>query len=144
MKKLIPFLIIALILLLTFPFGALSEGASETGAEVPAQAETIDPAPAPDPGTPYTWEYLASIAGATALTLLIVQFLKVPLDRVWRIPTRLFVYFIALLILLVATAFTTGLTLQNGLMAFVNAFLVALTAYGAYEVTFAKLDNKYK
>lgn len=143
MKKIIPFLIIALILLLTFPFSALSEGANAADAEVTAQAETIDPAPAPDPGMPYTWEYLASIAGATALTLLIVQFLKVPLDRVWRIPTRLFVYFIALLILIVATAFTTGLNLQNALMAFVNAFLVALTAYGAYEVTFAKLDNRY-
>ncbi len=144
MKKLIPFLIIALILLLTFPFGALAEGASETGAEVPAQAETIDPAPAPEPGAPYTWEYLASIAGATAATLLIVQFLKVPLDVVWKIPTRVFVYIVALIILLVAIAFTTGLNLQNALMAVVNAFLVALTSYGAYEVTFAKLDNKYK
>lgn len=144
MKKLIPLLILALIILLTFPFGALAEGATAADADIPAQTETVEPAPAPEPGAPYTWEYLASIAGATALTLLIVQFLKFPLDRVWMIPTRLFVYFIALLILIVATAFTTGLTLQNALMAFVNAFLVALTSYGAYEVTFAKLDNKYK
>ncbi|MDD3337109.1 MAG: hypothetical protein PHI98_16625, partial [Eubacteriales bacterium] len=82
--------------------------------------------------------------GATAATLLIVQFLKVPLDKVWKIPTRAFVYIVSLAILLVATAFTSGITLQNAPLAAVNAFLVALTAYGAYEVTFAKLENKYK
>ena len=144
MKKLIPLLILALIILLTFPFGALAEGATAADADIPAQTETVEPAPAPEPGAPYTWEYLATLAGATAATLLIVQFLKVPLDWAWKIPTRLFVYLVALIILLVAIAFTTGLNLQNALMAVLNAFLVALTAYGAYEVTFAKLDNKYK
>ncbi|MEG0324851.1 MAG: hypothetical protein RR619_12700, partial [Raoultibacter sp.] len=89
----------------------------------------------------YTWAYLATLAGATAATLLIVQFLKVPLDKVWRIPTRMFVYIVALIILLVATAFTEGLTLQNTPLAAVNAFLVALTAYGAYDVTFSKLKK---
>ena len=97
--------------------------------------------PAPVPGEPLTWAYLATIAGATAATLLIVQFLKVPLDKVWKIPTRAFVYFISLVILLVATAFTTGLTPNTFLLTVVNAFIVALTAYGSYEVTFAKADR---
>ena len=142
MKKYILFLLLAFVLVLTlaFPLGAQGEGAADPGAEVVAVEPTV-PAEEPQPFTPFTWQYLASLAGATALTLIIVQFSKVPLDRVWRIPTRLFVYIIALVILIVATAFTTGLTMNSALMAFVNAFLVALTAYGSYEVTFAKLDR---
>ena len=95
----------------------------------------------PAPGEPLTWTYLATIAGATAATLLIVQFLKVPLDTVWKIPTRIFVYFIALVILLAATAFTTGLTFNAAILTAFNAFIVALTAYGSYEVTFKKLEH---
>ena len=97
--------------------------------------------PVAQPQEPYTWEYLATMAGATAATLLIVQFLKAPLDRIWKIPTRLFVYVVALVILLIATTFTTGLTAENTILSIVNAFLVALTAYGTYELTFAKTDK---
>lgn len=140
MKKVILFLLLAFVLVLTlaFPVCALAEGAaSDPGTEVVA---TDAPVADEQPATPYTWAYLASLAGATAATLLIVQFLKVPLDKVWRIPTRVFVYFVALAILLIATAFTNGITIENAPLAAVNAFLVALTAYGSYEVTFARLE----
>lgn len=93
------------------------------------------------PTEPFTWEYLATIAGATVATLLIVQLLKLPLDQVWKLPTRIVVYFIALIILLCATLFTTGLTLQSGILTAVNAVIVALAAMGAYEVTFRKLEK---
>lgn len=105
------------------------------------EAEEIAAEPVPTPGEPLTWEYLATIAGATAATLLIVQFLKVPLDKVWKIPTRAFVYVIALLMLLGGTYFTTGLTVNTALLTAVNAVIVALTAFGAYEVTFKKLEH---
>lgn len=94
------------------------------------------------PTEPFTWEQLATIAGATLATVLIVQLLKLPLDKVWKIPTRIVVYFIALVILLLATQFTTGLTTQNGILTAVNAAIVALAAMGAYEVTFRKLEGK--
>lgn len=90
---------------------------------------------------PFTWTYLATIAGATAATLLIVQFIKLPLDKVWKIPTRLVVYVIALIIMLIATALTSGLNVNNSLLAVVNAFVVSLAAYGSYELTFAKLQK---
>lgn len=143
MKKVFLFLMLALILVVTlaFPLGVLAEAAADDSTEAVEQVEIVADVPAEQPTTPYTWEYLATLAGATAATLLIVQFLKVPLDKVWKIPTRLFVYFIALIILLIATAFTTGITIQNAPLAAVNAFLVALTAYGTYEVTFAKLSK---
>lgn len=107
----------------------------------PIGATVIDTVDTPAPDEPVTWAYLATIAGATAATLLIVQFLKVPLDKVWKIPTRAFVYVIALLLLLAGTYFTTGLTVDAALLTAVNAVIVALAAYGSYEVTFAKLGK---
>ena len=94
------------------------------------------------PTEPFTWAQLATIAGATAAVLLIVQLLKLPLDRVWKIPTRIVVYIISLILLLLATLFTDGLTVQTGLLTAVNAGIVALAAMGAYEMTFRKLDEK--
>ena len=94
------------------------------------------------PTEPFTWQYIATIAGATAATLLIVQLLKLPLDKVWKIPTRIIVYVIALIIMLVATGFTVGLTASNAGLAAINAVIVALAAMGAYEMTFRQLDNK--
>lgn len=93
------------------------------------------------PTDPFSWEYLVTIAGAATFTLLVAQFLKFPLDKVWKIPTRIVVYVIALAVMVVATAFTTGLTMQNFLLACSNAFIAALTAMGGYEVTFAKLNK---
>lgn len=98
-----------------------------------AESETLDP---------FTWEYLVTVAGAAAFTLLVVQFLKLPLDKVWKIPTRVLAYLIALIVMVIATAFTSGLTLQNVLLAACNAFIAALTAMGGYELTFAKKDNE--
>ena len=112
----------------------------EVAVEAPAEVVTEEPVPDPSQG-PWTWTYLATIAGATAATLLIVQFTKVPLDKVWKIPTRLFVYVIALVILTVATAFTTGLTPDSFLLCVLNSFIVALAAYGSYELTFARADR---
>ena len=112
----------------------------EVVAEEPTEAIVPEPTPDPTPG-PWTWAYLATIAGATAATLLITQYLKVPLDKVWKIPTRLFVYLIALVILTVATAFTSGLTPDSFLLCVLNSFIVALAAYGSYELTFARSDR---
>lgn len=93
------------------------------------------------PTEPFSWEQLGTIAGATLATLLIVQLLKLPLDRVWRIPTRIIAYVIALVIMIVATHFTIGLTWSNAGLAAINAVIVALAAMGAYEVTFRKMEE---
>ena len=93
------------------------------------------------PTEPFTWEQLATIAGATLATLLVVQLLKLPIDKVWKIPTRIVAYLIALVIMILATHFTTGITWNNAILAAVNAVIVALAAMGSYEVTFAKLEK---
>lgn len=120
MKKLITLFLLTLILLL--PIAALAEG------ELPSE--------------PFTWQYLATILGATAATLVFVQILKLPIDKIWKIPTKIVVYFIALIILETATYFTTGLDASSAILAVFNAGLVTLAAWGAYEVTFRKLDEK--
>ena len=135
MKKSLSLVLLLLaVTLFAFPVSALAEDTADATTGITASE-------AGTPAEPFTWQYLASIAGAAAFTLLVVQFLKAPLDKIWKIPTRVFAYIIALLTMLVATAFTTGLDIQTALLAVVNAFIAALTAYGAYEVTFAKLDN---
>ena len=90
----------------------------------------------------YTWEALGSMAGATAATLMIVQFVKAPLDKVWHIPTRLLVYLVALVLMLTAQYFSGGLNVESGLLAAVNAVMAALSAYGSYEVIFAREKQK--
>lgn len=127
MKKMLFILMLALCCIVTVaPLTALAEGEAIT-ATVPTE--------------PFSWEYLVTVTGAAAFTLLVAQFLKFPLDKVWKIPTRILVYFIALAVMLVATAFTTGLNPQGVMLACSNAFIAALAAMGAYEVTFAKLNK---
>ena len=94
------------------------------------------------PADPLDWNQLMTIGGATMFTLLVVQLLKLPIDKIWKIPTRIVAYVIALITMLLATWFTTGLTLSNALLAAVNAVIVALAAMGTYEVTFAKVGKE--
>ena len=94
------------------------------------------------PTEPFSWEYLATIAGATLATMLIVQLLKLPLGKVWKIPTRIIVYVIALIISLLATHFTVGLTWENGILTAVNAVIIALAAMGAYEVFLKRAEKE--
>ena len=132
MKKICAMIALIFLMLALFCGAAMAEepAAVEGGGALPTE--------------PFSWEQLATIAGATLATMLIVQLLKLPLDKVWKIPTRIIVYVIALIISLLATQFTVGLTLQNGLLTAVNAVIVALAAMGGYEVTIAKLEKKNK
>ena len=125
MKKLATLYVLMIaLLILVIPAAALAEG------ELPTE--------------PFTWQYLATILGATAATVVIVQVFKLPLDKIWKIPTRVVVYVIALIILETATYFTTGLAISSAALAVFNAFLVAVAAYGTYELTFRYSDEKKK
>lgn len=121
MKKMLKFVAvfaIALVFLMT-PLAVMAEGAA--GSEE---------------GGLYTWAYLGTNAGAMAATLMIVQLIKAPLDKVWKIPTRLVVYVVALAIMILSSAFTTGLAWESAILTALNAAVVALAAIGAYESMF--------
>jgi hypothetical protein len=89
----------------------------------------------------FNWTYLASVAGATAAVLLIVQYTKGALDKILKIPTRLYAYIVAVAILLLAQGFTAGLSWSDLPLLLLNALIVATAAYGSYEITFAKVDR---
>ena len=90
----------------------------------------------------FDWAAMLTTSGATAAVLLIVQYLKVPLGNVWRIPTRVFVLVLSFIVMLAAKAFTTGVVLADIPLLALNAFVVALAAMGAYEATFAKGEKQ--
>lgn len=104
-----------------------------------AYAEMADPAPTVPP---YTWAALLTTAGCTAAVLMVVQYLKVPLDRVWKIPTRVFVLILSFVFMLAAKAFTSGVALGDVPLLALNAFVVALAAMGAYENTFGRQSDE--
>ena len=140
MKKIVCFLVVLFIAMLmagTFAFAEAPISPVVENAEPPAAAVT-DPLPV----DPFDWTQLATIAGATVATLLIVQLLKLPIDKVWKIPTRIIVYVIALIIMIAATYFTDGMTWEKVGLSAVNAVIVALAAMGSYELTFRKYDEK--
>ena len=131
MKKLFAFIVLAILI---FPAVVIAE---EVALEVVASV-----AEAELPTNPFSWEQLATISGAALATMLIVQLLKLPLDKVWKIPTRIIVFLIAAIVMLLATFFTKGLTADTALLTILNAVIAALTAMGGYELTFAKIENK--
>lgn len=105
-------------------------------------AFAADSSPTPDINTYLTWEFLGTMAGAVAATTLIVQFLKLPLDKVWKIPTRFLVYAIALLILLAVELFSGTFSAERLILITLNAVIVATSAMGTYEATLKKLEGK--
>ena len=133
MKKLLAITVLSLVLLaLALPVMALAESAPVS--DVPTVQPTV-------PATGYDWTALASVAGATAFTLLVVQFIKAPLDKFWHIPTRVVVYVIAFATLLIAQVFTVGFPVDGLALTAVNAVIAGSAAMGAYEMTFAKSDK---
>lgn len=130
---------ILMILMVLFLMLTCMAAMAEAANMGPASTDELPVEPAA-----YTWAQLATIIGATAATLLIVQYVKLPLDKVWKIPTRAIVYGISLVIMTAAQAFTKGLEVADVPLLIFNAFLVATSAMGTYEVTFAKNDAQKK
>ena len=52
-----------------------------------------------------SWDILGTYAGVTMIVTLIVQYLKLPLDKVWKIPTRVLVYVISCIVLILTQVF---------------------------------------
>ena len=89
-----------------------------------------------------TWEFLGNFAGVVVAVTILIQFLKLPLDKVWKVPTRFFVYGISLLLLVAVEYFTKGIVVDQIPLLLINAVLVTISAMGAYELTFKKLEEK--
>lgn len=79
------------------------------------------------------WPVLASYAGATTMTVAIVQFTKGLLDRVIHIPTKFYSYFVALVVLYSGYYFTGQLTPSNAALIFFNGFIIAVASNGMHQ-----------
>ena len=81
----------------------------------------------------FTWEYLGTYAGATIAVMLFVQFTK-ELPGIKSIPTRLWAYVIAAVLLVLSTVFTVSpITPSIILLCLINAVIVAMAACGGYD-----------
>ena len=77
----------------------------------------------------FSWELLATLAGASAVTYLIVAYTKALVDRFWKVGTDLYAVLIGAIVLVTATLGTGGkITLLAVLLCLFNGFLVAATA----------------
>lgn len=98
---------------------------------MPVLADTVgdDPATTQDF---FSWAMLKTYAYAVLATTLVTQLLK-GVGFIDKIPTRLFAYIVALIILIAATYFTGALTIEAAALCLVNAVVVALAASGAFD-----------
>ena len=135
MKRILFLLLAALLLAITCALPAMAEAN-------PIAVITLGEDVGPEPGglpSEFTWQYLATTAGAAVLAFAVVQFIKAPLDTVFHIPTRLLVYILCLGTLLVAGYFLNhGLTIEMAALSVFNALIAAYSAYGLYEVWIRK------
>lgn len=122
-KLLIIFFVLMLITAMSTAVMADEAVIADTGTAVTDLAEA---------DTFFTWDTLATYAGALMAVVLMTQVLKdVPIIR--KLPTRLLSYIIALLVLIIATLFTTGFEWSTIFLCAFNAFIVALAANGGYD-----------
>ncbi len=81
----------------------------------------------------FTWGDLATYGGAVMAVLIITEFTK-DLPGVRRIPTRLWAYLIALVLLVLASVFTADeLRAEDILLCLINGVIVAMAAVGSYH-----------
>ena len=78
----------------------------------------------------FTWELLASYAGASLATGIVTNFVK---GAFKNLPTQILAYIIALVVLLAGNAYFGSLTLYSVVLSFLNAVIVATAASGSYD-----------
>ena len=80
----------------------------------------------------FTWASLGTYAGAVLATTIITQLLK-GISVFDKLPTRIFSYIIAVIVLLAATIFGGAVNVSAVALCFVNAAVVSLAANGAFD-----------
>ena len=80
-----------------------------------------------------TWGDLATYGGAVMAVLINTEFTK-DLPGIRRLPTRLWAYLVALVLLVAAVVFGGGpIRAQDILLCLVNGVIVAMAAVGSYH-----------
>ena len=88
----------------------------------------------------YTWGDLITYGGAVMAVLIITEFTK-DLPFIRRIPTRLWAYLVALVLLVLAAVFTADeLKAEDILLCLINGVIVAMAAVGSYHSVQENMD----
>lgn len=88
----------------------------------------------------FTWEYLATAAGASTAVTVVTQFLKgFPIIK--KIPAQFLSYIVSLSVMLLAGFFTETLTPSSAAIMPLNAIVIMLAANGAYNIITKKSNN---
>ena len=81
----------------------------------------------------FTWGDLVTYGGAVMAVLIITEFTK-DLPGIRKIPTRIWAYLVALVLLVPAAIFTADtIRAEDILLCLVNAVLVAMAAVGSFH-----------
>ena len=81
----------------------------------------------------FTWGDLVTYGGAVMAVLIITEFTK-DLPGIRKIPTRIWAYLVALVLLVPAAVFTADtIRVEDILLCLVNAVLVAMAAVGSFH-----------
>lgn len=86
----------------------------------------------------FTWGALGTYAGALLATTLFTQLFK-GVTVISKIPTRVFSYVIAFIVLVLSRLFTEQIDLSSIALCLINAAVVSLASNGAYD-TACKLN----
>lgn len=88
----------------------------------------------------FDWNSLGSFAGAALAVAALTQITKnAPLIR--RLPTQLWSYILAVIVLAAAGCFTGGLDVSGAMLTLINAALVSLATNGGYEAILRLKDG---
>ena len=81
----------------------------------------------------FTWGDLVTYGGAVMAVLIITEFTK-DLPGIRKIPTRIWAYIVALVLLVPAAVFTADtIRAEDVLLCLVNGVLVAMAAVGSFH-----------
>ena len=79
----------------------------------------------------FDWSVLGTFAGAVFAVTILTQLTK-SIPGVVKIPTQLWSYILAIVVMIGAQTFGAGLTASTAALAVINAALVSLAANGGY------------
>lgn len=79
-----------------------------------------------------TWSYLATFAGTLVMVLILTQLTK-DIKFVKKVPTQLWSYVLALVVLYLSTYFTGKLTPDMAFLILFNAAIISLSANGGFQ-----------
>lgn len=88
-----------------------------------------------------TWEMLRTYSGTLGMVLILTQLTK-GLPGIQRVPTQLYSYLIALIVMTVTAIFGGRTAASDFVLLIFNAAVVALSANGGYDAMVRVIEGK--